>query len=170
MKRGSFQDLIFIGALAFAIIIFGFVFYYAINQTVTNMNTGLVAAGADANVTTSLNGATNAASGFVLGLPLGIFFGGLILVALASFIPVSPVFLPLGIIMLVVSMLFFVYLQDAARNVLGQTFFVPLALQFPLAAAFLNNIALFAGVIGILLLIVMYGKVKNSNSGGAPEG
>lgn len=163
MNKGSMQDIVLLGAMAFAVIFFGFIYYYAFSQASTAEASSL----GNINITNMLSNTNNFAAGFINGLPIGLFIGGVISLALASFVPVSPVFLPLGIILLVASVTFFVFLQDAIRNILTQAFFVPLALQFPLAAGILNNIALVVGIFGILMLIVMYGWKRQP--GGTPD-
>ena len=170
MNRGSFQDLIFLVGFAFVMVIGGLVIYYVFHQAGTNTGTALINAGANVTTTNAMTtGIDSMTSSFVNGLPIGLFLAGLGVIALASFIPVSPVFLPIGLIMIVASVVFAVFVSNAAAGVFGTDFFVPLVAQFPLAAAFIQQLPLFAAVVGVILMIVIYGRIR-VQGGGAPEG
>jgi len=168
LKRGSFQDLTFLGLFAFVMIIASFLIYYVFHQVSLETNSALQAVAPNPNTTAVLAGIDTMTSGFVFGIPIGLFLGGLFMIALASFIPVHPVFLPLGILSLLASVVFFVFLQNAAVEILAKDFFVPFTTQFPLASGVLTHLALLIAAFGAIMLIVIYGRFRSQ--GGAPEG
>lgn len=165
MKRGV-QDGFFLGLMAFAIIIAAFVVYYAVDQS----GTAVAAALGNSNFTQMVTNLKTMNANFINALPIGLMIGSLIAIALASFLPIHPVFLPLGIVGLVASVVFMVFLQDAAVTVLADPFFLPFTIQFPTTTAFLEHIALYVFVTCAGLLLASYGRFRMSQGGGAPEG
>ena len=162
MKRGV-QDVILLGFLAFSTIIIAFVLYSIFTQINAPFSTALN----NANTTSILTNSNNMFSGFLNGIPLGLIIAGLFAVALAYFAPIHPVFLPLGIFLLLMAVVFFTFLNDAGKSILGTDFFLSFSSQFPLASAVFTNLPLIVAVFGALILIVTY---KRSSPAGGPEG
>jgi len=165
--RGSIQDLTYFGSLIIGLAFLGYIFLYI---TTTTTTTGLLVAGqmgASSNATVAISQTKVAAQNFMGVIPIVMAVGGLSIIFLAAFIPVSPIFLPIGILMLLISVVIFYNVQQALPGVFASSFFAPLVAQYPLPAAIVNNIGLIVLVLGAGLLIVMYGR----NSGaGRPEG
>lgn len=166
-RKGSIQDLTYFGTLIIGLAFLGYIFLYVTDTTTT---TGLLVAGqmgASSNATVAISQTKVAAQNFMGIIPVVMAVGGLSLILLAAFIPVSPIFLPVGIFLLLISVVIFYNVQNAMPTVFQNAFFAPLVAQYPLPAAIINNIGLVILVLGAGLLIVMYGR---NSSAGRPEG
>lgn len=170
MKRGSIQDLFYVASGVFFLTLLVFTAYYVINQTNTSLTNALTALGAPADLSTILSNSTGLFSGFITGLPLGFILGGVLILLLAHFIPVPPIFMPVGVIMLLLGMVLFVYLDATMSTILSSGFFLSLSVQFPVLSALSTHSALLFAVFGVALIVVMYGRSKSTSYGGTPEG
>jgi hypothetical protein len=166
--RGSILDIFFWGVLALSIIFGAYVYMGVTTITTAACNSAGAAMGANANATSACNQPSIAATNFANTIPFVIGVGGLGVIAMAAFLPVSPIFLPLGIILLLVAVVIYYNIQSALPSVFNNSFFVPLTTTIPLPAYIAQNIAWLVLVFGAGILIVMYGRIRNT--GGTPEG
>lgn len=169
--RGSIFDVFFLGFFAFILVITGYVLYDVTDKVATACENAQVSIGAPTYASDACTQTRTAAANFVNLIPAVIFFTGLGAVIFAAYVKVNPLFLGIGVLLLAITLAFYYNFQQAFRGVFSDPYFTPVITQFPLPAIIANNIVLFVGGIGVLVLIVMYGGMKNLTGGsGRPEG
>lgn len=166
--KGSILDLFFLGFMAFGLILTSFIIFRVATLANTTCFDVAASIGADSNSTIACDQVTQATGNFAGILPFVLFILGLVSVALASLVPVSPIFLPVGIILWLIAVIIYVNVQTIVPSLLADAFIAPAATAYPLSAGFMTYVGWFVLIIGAALLIVMFGKGRGSS--GTPEG
>jgi hypothetical protein len=170
--RGSILDVFYFGATAIGIIFLGYILYGVIGQTTPigyqvasqmNASNGMNLS----NATIAITQTQVAINNFLGVVPLVIGGMGIAAIMLAAFIPTSPIFLPAGILLLLVAAVIFYNFQQALPAVFNSAFFLPATTAYPLPATIANNIVWLVLIIGAAVLVVMYGRTRGA---GTPEG
>lgn len=164
--RGSILDIFFLGVFCITIVIVGFIIYNLTDTAATMCENAATSIGAPAHASIACTQARLAAQNFVNIIPVIVFFLGLGIVIAAAFLPISPLYLPLGIVGMLVSVIVFFNVQQAITSVLGSSYFLPLVAQFPLPTAIAENAVLIVAAFGTLTLIVMYSRFRSGSGGG----
>lgn len=165
--RGSINDLFFLGFLIVGLILTSFILFRVTDIVTTTCNTTGIAIGADTNATSYCTGIDAAVHNFAGVVPFVLFILGLASVILAAFVPVSPLFLPIGVILWLVAVVIYVNFQQVVPTILAEPFFAPAIAANPLSAFLLSNVGWFILVFGAALLVVMYSRLPRG--GGGPE-
>lgn len=166
--RGSILDAFYYGSLVVGIVILA---YVLMSVTTTTTTIGLQVAnqmGADANSTIAIQQTSVAATNFATIVPLVLGIAGLGAVMAAAFLPVSPIFLPAGILMWLVAVIIFYNVQVAMPTIFNNDFFLPLTATLPLPAIVAENVGYLVLGFGAMIIVVMYGRFRGSTN--TPEG
>lgn len=162
------MDLFLLGTIILVGTISALLAYYAINQVANVGDSVGISLGLNSTNRAIITGYRTAGSNFVNTLPYVFIAVGLSTVILASFIPVSPIFLPIGILFLILATALFLQVQNSITALWGTGIFVSLAAQFPLPVYIAQNVGYVVFVFGLILLVVVYGRINRS--GGLPDG
>ena len=95
---------------------------------------------------------------FVNSIPIVVTAAGVGSIILAFMIPTHPVFLPASVLLLVFFIVVSTTMKTFVFTFLSSEQMASLSNQFPFLASFLNNFPLVIGVVGFLIIIVMYFK------------
>lgn len=170
--RGSVFDAIYLIGWFFVLIIIAFV-VVNVSSDVTTACTDFTTNGLgnNANITGMCPQINQYAANYASTIPYIIGAAGLGAIILASQLGVNPVFLPIGIILLLVAVYLGLNVQGALAEVLASPYFATPALAYPLITQLASNLGWIIFIVGAAILVVMYGLGRYvSGRGGNPEG
>jgi len=166
-KKAFVGDIIYFGVALFLLLI-SIVTGLMVYKTVTNgINESIGYEGLSANVVSRLN-MTLLERGlfdkFAFAIIIGYFIG---LLAVAIKMRVSPGFIPLYLIIWIVSIVLGAMLSNTYDEVINSSAdFIAVNNTLPIAIHFMNYLPYYMALYGLVLLIVMYGS--STASGGGP--
>jgi len=159
-KKGSIQDMVFIGVVLLflaMIVLFGFKIVSEFNDKVQTMP-GMPES-AKASTTSLLSNYSGTIDNTFLLLTIGLAIGALIL---ASLVRVHPIFIPFFWI----SLIFVIFICGILSNIYQETAaaeqLAPLADQLTFISHILEYLPLIVGVIGHILMAVLYKLWSNA--------
>lgn len=156
MMKGSIQDLALaiVGLIGFVFTLFlSFIIYdgffdtlQASNITITNETQDII------------NSGSTSISLFITSIPIMIIAIGIGAIVLALFIPTHPVFLPASIVALIIYITLSIIFTNVVWEFITSDLIIGTANQFPQLVLFIQYFPYVIGVMGTLLIIVMYSK------------
>lgn len=159
MKRGTIDDIGYIGIFIVTAIIAFSVYYYVhatiLVPTMENFFTNQTATNATVAIGI-LHSSTNAEQAIGNSIPLLLFGMMLVSLILAFFIPSNPIFFPISLILGAIYIFFGNIAGNLLYTVLGQDIFNSVVAQFPLFATIADYLPLILGVFWFLLVVINY--------------
>ena len=153
-KKGSIQDIILIGVIllfAAVVILIGFKVTSEINDTV--QASSLITANGKAASTTLTGFYPGVIDNSFLLLTIGLTIGSLIL---ASLVRIHPIFIPVFIIALIFIIFLAGILSNIYQGMAENENLIAQADQLTFISKILNYLPIFVGVIGTIMMIVLY--------------
>lgn len=147
MSKGSILDI--------SIIMFMFVFFIVTSFLVLKIYKEFRTKLPENDVLTKIDNAFNIQ---INAIPLLIFASGIGSIILAFLIPTHPVFMPISIILLGFFIITSFFFKNFVYVFLTSNQMIELSNSYPLIANTVNNLHLIIGIIGFLIIIVMYSK------------
>lgn len=164
-NKGSARDVVFIVAVIFMFAIIFLITHFAINTTVNQMiNTTAINKSSDAvTALQSSQNVTNRLDYVLFALFIGLTLG---LIITGWFIGGHPIFMVLYFIVIIIAVVVSTVLSNVWGDVSTASIFGSTSTSFPITNHLLNYLPIYAAVIGIIGLIVMFGKPYFSGEGG----
>jgi hypothetical protein len=167
-KKGDISSLIFIIVIVLALALFSIFISYFANQLTTNLKETAAEAGVtDIRVNETMDSMQTNVTDMFDYLWFAIFIGLVIAMIIFSFlVPTHPIFFPIFVIVWVISIVISgpvanIWLNATVNTALNQT-----AASYGMMNYIMSHLPWFIGVIGALMLVVLYAKRKHDMEGG----